>query len=301
MRAKKADTLKRWASYASMAVALVLIVIRIAAWLVTDSLSLLTTVVDAVIDGVAALATGLGVHYAARPADMGHRYGHGKAEAIAALVQAMLLTGAASVLIFEGIIRLISPHPMFGLDLGLAIAVVSLVLTVLLVLGQGYVVKRIKSQAIAADRTHHVSDIFATLAVVVALGLARATGWPYVDPIFAIGIALFFGWSAWGIARDAMDTLLDRELSDATRQRIRDLVTSLPEIGGIHDLRTRSSGPHNFIEFHVELDAELSVRDAHAITDRVEAAVMSVFPHSDVIIHVEPVGIDDDRLDRRLV
>ncbi len=300
MNATNDSQLRHWASYASIVVAILLVIAKASAWLLTDSLSLLASLVDAVVDVTAALVTVLGVHYAARPADAMHRFGHGKAEALAALIQALLLAGAASVLIFEGLHRLIVPGVVAQLNLGLSVIVGSTLLTIFLVSLETYVMEQTQSQAITADRSHHLSDIVANLAVLLALGLTKLTGWSRFDPLFAIAIAILFGWSAYAIARRAADTLLDRELPSAERHRITQIVLAHSEVRGMHDLRTRSSSLQRFIEFHLELDGSLSVENAHAIADRVECALKSALPSSEVIIHVEPAGINDDRLDHRI-
>ena len=292
--------LRRWSSYASFTVAIVLLMAKAAAWLATDSLSLLAALVDALVDAAAALVTLVGVHVASQPADAMHRYGHGKVESLAASFQALLLGGASTVLIFDGVHRLISPHVVTRLDVGLAVIGGTTAVTVLLVTFESYVVRRTQSHAIAADRTHHLADVAASLAVLLALALTRLTGWPHFDPLFAIGIALFFGLSAFRMARSAADTLLDHELPDALRRRIEQLVRSHPQVRGIHDLRTRSSGLVQFIEFHLELDGDLSVSASHAIVDTLEASLRGVLPAAEVIVHVEPAGICDARLDARI-
>lgn len=295
-----ASQLRRWSSYASFSVAVVLVIAKASAWVITDSLSLLASLVDAAVNVTAALVTLLGVRYAARPADSMHRFGHGKAEPLAALIQAVLLAGAASVLVFDGLHRLIEPQALSQLNLGLGVIAGSTLLTGSLVLFESHVARRTGSHAIAADRAHHLSDVAANLAVLLALGLTKLTGWPRFDPLFAIAIAFFFGWSAFRIARSSADTLLDHELPSEQRQRITQLVKAHPHARGMHDLRTRSSGLVKFIEFHLELDAGLSVQDAHGIADSIECTLKDAMPSCEVIVHIEPAGIRDERLDDRI-
>jgi len=292
--------LRRWSSYASLTVAVVLIIAKATAWFATNSLSLLASVVDAVVDLIASLVTVMGVRFALRPADATHRFGHGKAESLAALIQAMLLAGAAVVLIVDGIDRLITPRVLMQLNFGLGVIAGGTLITIVLVLFENYVATRTQSQAIAADRSHHLSDTAANLAVLLALALTKQTGWPHFDPIFAMAIGAIFGWSAFTIARTAAQTLLDHELSTMERNRITQLVMAHPEARGLHDLRTRNSGLHRFIEFHLELDSSLSLHDAHTIADEIEGTLKAALPSSDVIVHMEPAQIDDDRLDDRI-
>ncbi|SPE24097.1 Ferrous-iron efflux pump FieF [Burkholderiales bacterium] len=298
--ATQLDRLRRWSSYTSFLVAVLLAIAKISAWFATDSLSLLATVVDALVDIFASLVTVLGVRFAQRPADATHRFGHGKAESLAALIQALLLAGASGVLVVDGIRRIMAPPPLTHLSFGLNVIAGCTVVTVLLVIFESHVARRTQSQAIAADRSHHLSDVAANLAVLLALFLTRQTGWPHFDALFAMAIAGAFGWSAFVIARMATDTLLDRELSGEDRERISQLVLAHPSARGMHDLRTRSAGQHQFIEFHLELDSKLSVNEAHAIVDDIERSLKAALPYSEVIVHVEPENIDDERLDDRI-
>lgn len=300
-RVENAQGLRYWSSYISIAIVGILLVVKLYAWLVTDSVSLLTSVVDAFVDGVAAFVTLLGVRIADRPPDQSHRYGHDKGEAIAALVQGLLLAGAAVAVFLEAISRLLTPHPLEGLELGAAIIGISVGLTAALWFFQGYVVALTGSQAVSADRTHRQSDLLLNLAILVALGVTRLTGWQRVDPLFAIGITGFMMWSASRIAREAIDTLLDHELPVAYRQRIKEIVGQYKEARGIHDLRTRSSGRRAFVEFHLEFEPRLSVEAAHGVADEIERAIKAAIPHSEILIHQEPAGIEDERLDSVLI
>ncbi len=300
MGSARSSQMRRWVSSASLTVAIALAVAKVYAWLATDSLSLLAAVVDAFVDVFASVVTFYGVRYSLRPADAEHRFGHGKAEALAAFTQALLLTSAALVLVVDGIERLLAPHSVTQINLGLGVIAAGTLLTCLLVLGEGYVARRTQSQAIAADRAHHLSDAVANVAVLAALALTKLSGWPLFDPLFAIGIAAFFAWTAAGIFRSALHTLLDHELSLAERQRISAVVMAHVGAIGLHDLRTRRSGPQRFIEFHLELDGRLTLLETHAIADEIECALKAALPSSEVIVHVEPAGIRDERLDDRI-
>jgi ferrous-iron efflux pump FieF len=292
--------LRRMASAVSLAVALVLVAVKVWAWLATGSIALLTAAADAMVDVAASFATFAGVRYAERPADQGHRYGHGKAEAIAALVQAFLLGGAAIVLGFESIERLISPQPLDQLGLGIWITVGSTVAAIALVAMQTRVVSRTGSTAIAADRAHYATDIAVNAVVLAALVLNRYTGWAWADAAGALAISCYMLWNARGIALHALVQLLDRELDQTDRDRICAAVLGSAGVKGIHDLRTRNGGDRVFVEFHVEVDGRVSVDEGHEIGDVAECAVAALFPMADVTAHLEPAGIADERLDDRL-
>jgi ferrous-iron efflux pump FieF len=294
-------TLRRRASLASVTVAVILIAVKLWAWLATGSLALLTSAVDAMVDAGAAVVTFVGVRYAERPSDHEHRYGHGKGESVAAFVQAILLCGAALALAVESVDRLIVPAPLADLGLGLAIAVGSVCVAAALVALQTVVVRRTDSIAIAADRAHYRADVAVNLAVVAAFAVTRLTGWQRADPAFALLIAAYMLWTGRNIAAVALHQLLDRELSSDVRQRIEQVILATPGVSGLHDLRTRTTGDRTFVDFHLEVAGLVTVDRGHEIGDLAEAAVTALFPAgADVTAHLEPAGIRDERLDAKL-
>ncbi|WP_260854472.1 cation diffusion facilitator family transporter [Paraburkholderia sp. BCC1884] len=289
--------LRRMASVVALAVALALVVVKVWAWLATGSISLLTSAADGLVDVVASSVTFAGVRYAARPADRGHRYGHGKAEAVAAFVQALLLAGAAIGLGIESVQRLMVPQALNQTGFGIAVIVGSSLVAAGLVGMQTLVVKRTGSTAIAADRAHYVTDVAVNIAVLIALLLDRFLGWSRADAIGALAISAYMLWNARGMAQQALFQLLDRELDEPDRVRIEAAVRSCDGVQGVHDIRTRNGGDRVFVEFHVEVDGSLTVEAGHTIGDHAEKAVQRLFQGADVVAHLEPAGIDDERLD----
>jgi ferrous-iron efflux pump FieF len=297
----RGSTLRRLASRTSLIVAVGLVALKLMAWLVTGSVALLTSAVDAMVDTGASLVTYFGVRYAERPPDREHRFGHGKGEAVAAFTQATFLAGAALVLAFQSLERLIVPEPLGALDVGLWVIGVSLLIATALVIMQTWVVRETDSSAIAADRAHYLSDVAVNAAVLLALGATKFTGWERADPVFALAISGYMLWNASTIARQALVQLLDRELPSEDRQRIRDAVLACEGARNIHDLRTRFSGDRTFVEYHLEVDGNLSVDQGHAIADDTEAAVVRRLPGTvEATAHLEPFGIKDERLDIRV-
>ena len=284
-----------------MGTAFILIVIKFWAWTATGSVSLLTSAIDAVVDAAASVATFVGVRYAEQPADREHRYGHGKGEAVAALLQAVFLAGAGLALGFQSVQRLVTPEALSEVELGLWIMVGSLIAAVGLVALQSWVVRKTGSTAIAADRAHYLTDIAVNIAVLGALAVTRITGWQRADPAFALAISAYMIWNGRGIALSALRQLLDRELDRAVRERIRETILACPGVQGMHDLRTRDAGDRVFVEFHLEVDGSVTVSRSHAIADTSEAAVAALFQAgAEVTAHVEPAGIRDERLDDHL-
>jgi ferrous-iron efflux pump FieF len=294
-------SLRRLASTISLTTAVALVAVKLLAWIATGSVAMLTSAVDALVDTGASFATYFGVRYAERPPDHDHRFGHGKGEAVAAFTQATLMVGAAFVLVAQSIQRLVHTQPINALDIGLLVIVGSLVAALALVILQTWVLRKTGSTAIAADRAHYLTDVAVNVAVLIALGVTKLTGWTRADPAFALAISGYMLWNAYGIAKHALAQLLDRELSDEDRQRIKAVILTCDGVRGTHDLRTRFSGDRTFIEYHVEVDGRLPVERGHAIGDATERAVEILLPGSvDAVAHLEPFGIDDERLDEQI-
>lgn len=296
----RADRLIRLASYLSLATGLVLVAIKLAATVLTGSVALLGTLMDSAADILASLATVVAVRVALKPADRAHRFGHGKAEAVAALFQSQVIAVSATFVMLSAVDRLRNPQVIGETAFGVAALAISLVLTVALVGFQRYVVRKTGSTAIAADSAHFASDLAIGIGLIVTLIAVAATGWLWIDPIVAAIVALVLFRSAWSVAKNALNLVMDRELPARDRERIKAVVGTHPEVRGLHDLRTRSAGRARFIEFHLELDGTLSLRRAHEVTDTIEALLKHAFPGTEVIIHQEPAGLDDERLDHRI-
>ncbi|AWK85633.1 cation diffusion facilitator family transporter [Azospirillum thermophilum] len=300
MTETEADRLRRYATYASVSVAGTLIAAKLVAYLMTESVSILSSLIDSSTDLMASIVTLLGVRHALRPPDEAHRFGHGKAEALAALAQAAFIGGSAVLLSVEAVRRLIRPEAISEGTVGIAVMLLSILLTAGLIAFQRRVQAATGSVAIGADRLHYSGDLLMNATVILAILLTGWTGIAAFDPLFGIGIALFLLNGARGVAREALNVLMDRELPEGERARIVELVTDYPGVEGMHDLRTRSSGTGSFVELHLELDSRLTVDQAHDITDGVEALLRRTFANCEVMIHQEPAGLKDERLDDRI-
>jgi len=286
--------LMRWATYASVTTACTLVAVKLVGWWLSDSVSLLSSLVDSLLDGAASVVTLLAVRQALVPADTEHRFGHGKAEPLAALGQAGLIMGSAIFVTIEAINRFITPKPVEYGSIAIGVMVFSIVLTFALTRFQAFVVKRSGSIAISADSLHYTMDLLMNAAVIMALLLATQLGWIYADPIVGLAVAIFILRSAWKIGRGSYDMLMDRELPEEERERIIAVIKEHPEVLGIHDLRTRASGQNRFIQLHLELDGGMTLYRAHAIADTVEAELEALFPGTDVIIHQDPYVAPDE-------
>lgn len=282
------------AAIASVSMALFLAALKVWATASTGSIAMLGSLADTTLDLVASLITLLGVRYAAQPADEEHRFGHGKAEALSAMAQVALITVSALGIGWRAIERLGSGARTEGLELGVVVSVIAMAATIGLLAYQRYVIARTQSVAIGADHVHYQSDLLLNGAVIVALVLDQALGWRAADPLFGIGIALWLLWGAWRAAQDAVDQLLDREWPAEKKERFIAIAAQHPELRTLHDLRTRSSGTHDFVQCHVALDAGLTVAAAHDIIERVEDDLREAFPGLEIFIHIDPVGRVDE-------
>tara|TARA_B100001540_G_scaffold313015_1_gene335145 strand:+ start:844 stop:1785 length:942 start_codon:yes stop_codon:yes gene_type:complete len=282
--------LMRLATYASVSVALTLVVLKAFAWSVSGSVSLLATLVDSALDCLASLLNLLAVHHSLSPADREHRFGHGKYEALSGLGQAVFIAGSAVFLLVEATRRLLHPVAPESWDIGVLVMLVSIGLTFALVLFQRHVVRVTDSPAIRADALHFRADLLVNASVVLALLLA-AWGWPGFDALFAAAIALYILASVKQILAQSVDHLMDRELPEGKREKIKRIALDHPGVLGLHDLRSRRAGRVTFIQFHLELADELSLMEAHRIADEVEARLLGAFPGADILIHTDPASV----------
>lgn len=284
----KHPQLIQWGGIAAIVVALILIVIKLLAWLMSGSVSVLASLIDSGMDSAVSVVNFIAIRYALTPADDEHRFGHGKAEPIAGLVQAAIIMASAGFLLLHAVQKILHPQPIEHTHLGLIVMGVSLLLTIALVAFQKYVVRTTGSTAIEADSLHYTSDILATAAVIVAL-VAAQQGYDNVDAVLGLVIAVFIASSAWKIGAQSLRLLLDQELGPEVWEAVAQIANNNPDVRGYHQLRTRQSGYVIFIQLHLELDKHMPLLQAHAITEEVEQALRERYPNADVLIHTDPV------------
>ncbi|MGN6269720.1 MAG: cation diffusion facilitator family transporter [Sphingomonas sp.] len=279
----------------SVGMALFLLVLKgFAAWH-TGSVAMLGSLADTGLDLLASLVTLYGVKLAAEPADHDHRFGHGKAEALAALFQVMLITASAIAIAWRAVLRLGNPQVNEDAGLGIVVSLVAIVATLVLLAYQRRVIRQTGSVAILADNVHYQSDVLLNCAVIAAMALEQYAGLTGADPIFGIAIALWLAFGAFRASSEAIDQLMDKEWPEEERARFLEVAARQPGLKGIHDFRTRRSGAHHFAQFHMEVDRNLSVTAAHQIVERVEKALHKAFPKAEVLIHLDPEGhVDTD-------
>jgi len=288
-----AQRLRLRATYASLGVALVLIAAKLVVWISTGSVALLSSLVDSLVDAAASLLNFVAVRHAIVPADREHRFGHGKAEPLAALGQSAFLVGSAVLLMFEAVRRLVSPAPIEDPTAGIAVMVFSIVITLGLVAYQRHVVHHTGSLAIGADELHYRSDLALNLGVIATLVLGSLFRVPLLDPLFGGAVGLWIIYGAIKIARLSLVQLMDQELPDSERARVRAIAEGHPDVTAVHDIRTRVAGPTAFIQLHIEMDAGITLLRAHEISDSVEAQIQAAFPHAEIMIHEDPEGIEE--------
>lgn len=297
--ARESARLLKLATTASVTTAALLIIAKLVAYIATNSVSVLASLIDSLLDAGASIINFFAVRYALEPPDSEHRFGHGKAESVAGLAQAMFVAGSGLFLIIESIERLATRPPLEDLGIGLAVMVFAILATLVLLLIQRHVIRLTHSVAIKADSLHYKTDLLTNTAIIIALILAHF-GWHGMDPVFALGVAAYILHSAWQIGREAFDDLLDRELPDDRREKIIAIATQHPKVSGAHDLRTRLSGRTAYIQLHLELDDQMRLVEAHKVADEVEDALRKAIPGADIVIHQDPASVVEHRLDDTL-
>lgn len=281
------------AALASIAMAIFLVALKAYAAIHTGSVAMLGSLADTTLDLLASLVTLAGVRFAAMPADDDHRFGHGKAEALAALAQVVLISISAIAIAWRAIDRLGGDARTEGFELGAGVSMVAIVATFALLAYQRHVIKRTGSVAIETDHVHYQSDLLLNLSVIVALVLDQLMGFRLADPLFGIAIAAWLIYGAWRAASRSIDQLMDKEWPEAKRRDFLAAAADFPALNGLHDLRTRTSGAYDFVQFHVWVPGHWTVADAHDRMDRIEEALQARFPGTEILIHLDPEGHTD--------
>lgn len=282
--------LMRLASYASVGMAVALLVGKTVAWWVSDSLAMLSSLTDSLFDVITSLINMYALRYALKPADDDHRFGHTSIEDIAGLAQFAFINAAMLIVVLQSVERLSNPQPIAHEMIGIVVSTVAMLFTIVLVTFQTMVAKRTGSLIIASDRLHYAGDIAFNMGVLLALFISMYFNAPWADPAMAIIIAVVILWSTREIGIRAFNNLMDREMPDSDKAAIHEIINRFPQVQNVHKLKTRYSGTKPFIQMHVEIDGAMNFNTAHEITDQLERALLAVYPEADVIIHPDPVG-----------
>ena len=282
------------AAIASVLAALILGALKSYAVWATGSVAMLASLSDSALDLVASLVTLAGIRIAAQPADANHRFGHGKAEALAALFQVLLISASATFIAVRAIERLASGEIAADPEAGIVVSVIAIGVTLLLTAYQARAIRASGSIAIRTDRLHYQSDLLLNSGVIAALVLESVLHLRGADPLFGIGIALWLLWGAWNAASDAIGQLMDREWPEEKRRAFIACAAAIPGFESLHDLRTRTSGSQDFAQFHIHVPGSMSVAQAHDVVEALEARLEAEFPGTEILIHVDPEG----RVDR---
>ncbi|OPZ76792.1 MAG: Ferrous-iron efflux pump FieF [Alphaproteobacteria bacterium ADurb.Bin438] len=285
---EKNQNLLRFATYASVGVATILIIAKLVTYVMTSSVSMLSSLVDSSLDALASFVNMYAVYVSLMPPDKHHRFGHGKAEPLAGLFQAAFIFGSGIFLLFESFNRLFTPYTVKNIDMGLYIMGISMALTFALIMFQKYVIKKTSSVAISADMAHYSGDILMNVGVVLSLIIYKWLDFQYIDSIFSFLVSIYLITTSYKVTKTSIEYLMDRELPEEIRVDIIKIALEQKEVCGVHDVKTRSSGTHYFIQLHVELDEKMSLRKAHTIADNIEKEIMKKYTNSEVIVHQDP-------------
>ena len=292
---KNTDPLVRSASIASLLVASTLIVLKYYGWVTTTSISLLGSLADSLIDFLASIFVFIAISYSLLPADAKHRFGYGKSEGLAAFIQSLLIGISGIYVCFEAIKRLLNPSQINQPSIAIWIILISIALTLTLVMYQKYVVKKSKSMAIESDQYHYLTDIFINLSVLFSIVITGWTRFVFIDALVGLLISGVVLYTSVTLLKKSFKILLDQEIQSDDRDRIKEIALDHPKVLGFHDLRTRDTGRKYIIQFHLELDPNMSLLESHEITDEVTDNVLKLYPDSELIIHTDPLGIDEVR------
>lgn len=298
---EKKDKLKKLAAISSILLATGLCCLKGGAFYYTNSLAVFSSMIDSLSDVFASLITFFAVRVSLRPATVNYRYGYGKVEALSALFQSLFVVASGGFVLYDSMLRIKNPVVIEQTTEGLVVMAISLIATIVLVLFQRKVAKITESQAILADSMHYYVDILTNISIIVSLFSINLFGVFWVDTLVAILISVYLLYNAYDMGRDAVRLLLDKELSEDIRKRIFDIVTTHSSNLQIHDLRTRSAGNFYMFEFHLEMDGNMSLNEAHKYTEEIETLICQEYPDAQVIIHQDPIGIDERRLDNSLI
>jgi len=283
------------ATYASVTVATSLVATKAWAWVATGSVSVLSSLADSLLDVLASGLTFFAIRYSLAPADPEHRFGHGKSEGLAALIQAAIISASAVYVCYEAVRRLVEPSAIVRPEVGLWVIGFATIATLLLVTYQNYVSRLTRSVAISADAMHYKADLLVNLGVGAAILLSAWTGLQMIDPLVGLGVAAYIVWGSVGIAHEALDILLDREIPEEARENIREIALAHPEVLGFHDMRTRYGGANYIVQFHLEMEPAMPLLRTHEILDEVEDEIRGRYPGCEIIIHADPLGLAERR------
>ena len=292
---KNTDLLVRSASIASLLVASTLIVLKYYGWVTTTSVSLLGSLADSLIDFLASVFVFVAISYSMLPADAKHRFGYDKSEGLAAFVQSLFIGISGIYVCFEAIKRLLNPSQINQPSIAIWVILVSIVLTLALIMYQKYVVKKSKSVAIESDQYHYLTDTYINLSVLFSIVITGWTRFVFIDALVGLLISGIVLYTSVTLLKKSFKILLDQEIQSDDRDRIREIALDHPKVFGFHDLRTRDTGRKYIIQFHLELDPNMSLLESHEITDEVTDNVLKLYPDSELIIHTDPLGIDEER------
>ncbi len=282
------------ATYMSVVVSLIIVLIKLLAWYYTDSPTIFASFTDSMLDIASSLLNFVAARYSMQPPDNEHRFGHGKVEDLAVFSQSVFFVLSGVFVLGVSIKRILVPMPLEHGFFGIMVMIFSIIVTVFLISYQSYVVKKTNSRIVAADRLHYSMDLLTNLAVIISLLLSLYFDNAYIDPVFALFISFYIIFNAVKLITSAFKNLTDHEMEDKKKERVKEIILSNPKVKGFHDLKTRYSGRKPVIQFHLELDGNMSLHDAHNISEDLEQKILKVFRGADIIIHQDPHNIDEE-------
>ena len=292
MAIERNNRLIKIASYASVTTAVIIMLAKSYAWLATESQSILASLIDSLLDISSSAINLIAIRFSLLPADDNHRFGHEKFQDLAIFSQSMFFFASCLFTLFSSSKSLFSGSELVNLELGANVMYFCVFLTFILVCFQSYVISKTKSKIISADKLHYFSDFITNIAVIISIYLS-ATFW-YIDALAGIGISLYVMYASYRLFREAIRNLADEEFPQKEKDKILSIVSNYNQVKGIHELKTRYAASKPFIQFHLELDGNITLYRSHEMADKLMKDLLQEFPEAEITIHQDPAGLEQD-------
>lgn len=292
MAIERNNRLVKIASYASVTTAVIIMLAKSYAWLATESQSILASLIDSLLDISSSVINLIAIRVSLLPADDNHRFGHEKFQDLAIFSQSMFFFASCLFTLFSSSKSLFSGSKLVNLELGANVMYFCVFLTFILVCFQSYVISKTKSKIISADKLHYFSDFITNISVIISIYLS-ASFW-YIDALAGIGISLYVMYASYRLFREAIRNLADEEFLQKEKDKILSIVSNYNQVKGIHELKTRYAASKPFIQFHLELDGNITLYRSHEMADKLMKDLLQEFPEAEITIHQDPAGLEQD-------
>ena len=284
-------TLIKTSLISSISVSIVILLLKTYALTITGSVSILASLIDSGLDFSVSIMNYIAVKYALEPADHNHRFGHDKIQDMAIFLQSIFFFGSGIFAIIAAIKHYMLKNEIESAPIAIIIMVISIIITLILLIFQTYVIKKTNSNLIKADKLHYLTDLCTNFVVII--GVYFGKDYPVIDVILGGLIACYIIYGSYHLLKSSIKNLMDEEFDDEEKSRIVKIISNFKEVKGLHDLKTRKAGDRSFIQFHLELDGNMTLKESHEIAEKIMSAITKIFTNSEIIIHQDPEGVEE--------